>query len=121
MTRTKTTATSGRACHHAAEQVAHETGLKASTVKALRGELKDRGWLRAKPEKDETGAVVRWWVAITNAAPDEPRAGECNSPSLDYLGQKTDPEREKGSTREGLSGDAERAHRFDEMYPPRNT
>lgn len=49
--------------------VAEATGLKATTVRNLRGELRDKGWIRPAPEKDDTGAVVRWMVKLTNAAP----------------------------------------------------
>jgi hypothetical protein len=61
--------------------VAETTGLKATTVRNLRVELKDRGWLRPIPEKDDTGAVLRWMVKLTNAAPgadDASRAREYN-------------------------------------------
>lgn len=47
--------------------VAHETGLAAKTVRNLRVELKDEGLVRSIPEKDETGAVVRWFVTRTLA------------------------------------------------------
>lgn len=48
-------------------RVARETGLAAKTVRNLRVELKDEGLVKAFPEKDETGAVVRWFVGRTQA------------------------------------------------------
>jgi AAA domain len=51
-------------------EIAEETGLKVKTIRNLRIEMKDRGWLRAFPEKDEeTGQVLRWMISLTNAAP----------------------------------------------------
>jgi len=49
--------------------VAEQTGLKARTVRDIRIELNGKGWLRSIPEKDETGAITRWLVAVTHAAP----------------------------------------------------
>ena len=84
--------------------VAEATGLKAKTVQNLRGELKDKGWLRPVPEKDETGAVLRWIVKLTNAAPaaspDPLARANTNSRDLDYLSQSSDPDPDIPSTRE---------------------
>ena len=49
--------------------VAEAAGVAAKTVRNLRAGLKNQGWSRAIPEKDDTGAVQRWLVALTNAAP----------------------------------------------------
>jgi hypothetical protein len=49
--------------------VIRETGLKPKTIRNLRTEMKDRGWLRAFPEKDEEGKIERWMISLTNAAP----------------------------------------------------
>jgi hypothetical protein len=61
-------------------RVARETGLAAKTVRNLRAELKDAGLLRAVPEKDDRGLVVRWHVARTQA------------PRLTDSGAGSDPE-----------------------------
>ena len=80
--------------------VAENAGLNARTVRNLRVELKDKGWLRSVPEKDEHGEIRRWNVALTNAAPDHGLAGECNSRDLDYLSQTRDPDHHITGTRE---------------------
>ena len=65
--------------------------VAAKTVKNLRSELREKGWLRSVPDKDEHGEIQRWYVALTNAAPDPvSRAGEWNSRDLDYLSQIRD-------------------------------
>jgi hypothetical protein len=46
-------------------QVAQATGLAAGTVRQLRGVLKNEGLVKAFPEKDETGAILRWLVGRT--------------------------------------------------------
>jgi hypothetical protein len=48
-------------------RVAHETMLKASTVKNIRVGLADDGLAKSKPERDELGQVVRWKVYRTAA------------------------------------------------------
>ena len=89
--------------------VAELAGLHARTVRNLRTELRSRGWLRAIPEKDETGAILRWHVALTQAAaaanpeqdPEHPsRAGVCISRDLDYSSQIHAPDHEITPTRE---------------------
>jgi hypothetical protein len=77
--------------------VANEAGLKARTVRDLRMELNNRGWLRSIPEKDETGAATRWFVALTNAAPQSPalprsRLGRGGTDSYDSGLSKPNPE-----------------------------
>jgi hypothetical protein len=97
--------------------VADGTGLKAVTVRNLRVELKDKGWLRSVPEKDDTGAVVRWYVALTNAAPeqfapDHLARGNAISRDLDYSSQisrdldatQITPDHHITDTREACSG-----------------
>jgi hypothetical protein len=86
--------------------VAAEAGVAAKTVKNLRVELKDKGWLRAIPEKDEHGEIRRWHVAVTNAAPHPSLAGEWNSRDLDYLSQIRDPDPDIPCTREAGTGSA---------------
>ncbi len=49
-------------------KVAEEAGVAARTVRNLRGELRDRGWLRAYPER-EGDKITRWMISLTNAAP----------------------------------------------------
>jgi hypothetical protein len=67
--------------------VAAEARLNARTVRNLRAELKDKGWLRSIPERDEHGEIQRWHVALTNAAP---RArGGAISRDLAYSSQKS--------------------------------
>jgi hypothetical protein len=66
--------------------VAEAAGLKAKTVRNLRADLKNKGWLRAIPEKDDAGTVLRWIVALTNAAPD-PSAGQSPSRARGYAGE----------------------------------
>jgi hypothetical protein len=48
-------------------EVAQRAGIAARTVKNLRYELKDKGLIKAIPEKDDAGTVKRWLVARTNA------------------------------------------------------
>lgn len=48
-------------------RVANETGLAAKTVRNARGELKNAGLIKAYPDKDETGAILRWNVSRTAA------------------------------------------------------
>ena len=48
-------------------RVARETGLAAKTVKNVRTKLKDAGLVKVLPDKDETGAIVRWRVHRTQA------------------------------------------------------
>jgi hypothetical protein len=48
-------------------RVAGETGLAAQTVKNVRKELVGDGLIKAYPDKDETGAIVRWNVGRTQA------------------------------------------------------
>jgi hypothetical protein len=50
-------------------RVAQEIGISAKTVRNLRGDLKNAGLVRAIPDKDEQGTVIRWNVART-LAPD---------------------------------------------------
>lgn len=50
-------------------RVAEETGLTARTVRDLRTELGDRGWLRSVPMKNVDGRIDHWEVALTNFAP----------------------------------------------------
>ena len=47
--------------------VAKQTGLTAKTVQNTRTELHKAGLVKPWPEKDATGAVVRWFVTVTNA------------------------------------------------------
>ncbi len=51
-------------------RVARETGLKAGTVRQLRGDLKNEGVIKAFPVKDEYGEIERWMVARTQAPRD---------------------------------------------------
>jgi hypothetical protein len=44
------------------------TGLAVGTVRNLRTKLKDEGLVKSLPDKDETGAIVRWRVHRTQAA-----------------------------------------------------
>lgn len=48
-------------------RIAKETGLAVKTVKNARTRLKDEGLLKVYPDKDETGAILRWRVARTAA------------------------------------------------------
>ena len=48
-------------------RIAEATGLTVKTVRNLRGQLADAGLIRATPDKDEDGTVLRWWVLRTNA------------------------------------------------------
>ncbi len=48
-------------------RVARETGLAAGTVKNLRVALKNEGLIKAHPEKDEHGTILRWIVHRTQA------------------------------------------------------
>jgi hypothetical protein len=48
-------------------QVAKQTGLAATTVQKQRRTLKDKGLVKAIPERDEHGTVLKWFVARTNA------------------------------------------------------
>jgi DNA-binding transcriptional ArsR family regulator len=48
-------------------RVASETGLTAKTVRNLRSKLADAGLVKARPEKDETGAITRWMIGRTQA------------------------------------------------------
>jgi predicted transcriptional regulator len=48
-------------------RVAREVGLAAKTVKNTRTKLADQGLVRAYPEKDATGAILRWNVSRTGA------------------------------------------------------
>lgn len=48
-------------------RVADETGIAAKTVKNLRTRLKDEGLVRAWPEKDPNGTVLRWLCSRTLA------------------------------------------------------
>jgi hypothetical protein len=48
-------------------QVAEMTGLAARTVKNVRKELKAEGLIKAYPDKDEFGEIVRWNVGRTQA------------------------------------------------------
>jgi hypothetical protein len=63
--------------------VAKAARLKAKTVRNLRADLNNKGWLRAIPEKDDAGTVLRWNVALTNAAPD-PSVGQSPSRARGY-------------------------------------
>ena len=62
--------------------VSEQSGLSARTVRNLRVELGHKGWLRSTPERDESGAVQRWNVALTNAAPDPLARGGMESSDL---------------------------------------
>jgi hypothetical protein len=58
--------------------VAEEAGVAAKTVRNLRGELKNAGLIRSRPERDESGAVGRWLVERTNAPlPDSSPSSAC--------------------------------------------
>ena len=58
--------------------IAEEAGVSAKTVRNLRGDLKNKGLIRPIPERDEHGAVTRWFVALTNAATQAPDASREN-------------------------------------------
>jgi hypothetical protein len=47
--------------------VTEHAGVSSKTAKNLRSELKGKGLIRSIPERDESGAVKRWYVARTNA------------------------------------------------------
>ena len=49
-------------------RVAHEAGLSAGTVRNLRTKLKDDGLIHVRPDKDDSGTIVRWTVSRTLAA-----------------------------------------------------
>ncbi len=92
--------------------VAAGAGLNARTVRNLRVELKDKGWLRSTPEKDESRAILRWWVSLTNAAPDHASRVNALGRDLDYSSQMSrdldEPDhprsRHHGYARESVSG-----------------
>lgn len=63
--------------------VVAETGLVAKTVRNLRTELRDRGWLRAYPER-EGDRISRWLVSLTNAAPYDRELDPVITPSGEY-------------------------------------
>ena len=88
--------------------VAAKAGLNVRTVRNLRVELKDRGWLRAIPEKDSEGEIQRWFVALTNAAPDDASRGNAISRDLDYLSQSRDPDHHITYARGVIWDDGER-------------
>ena len=48
-------------------RVARESGLTAKTVRNVRGELKNEGLVKAFPEKDESGVILRWLISRTQA------------------------------------------------------
>ena len=48
-------------------RVAAETGLSVKTIKNIRVKLADDGLIRARPDKDELGTIVRWNVSRTQA------------------------------------------------------
>lgn len=48
-------------------RIANETGVKAKTVRNIRGVLKNDGLIRALPAKDEHGTVTHWIVSRTLA------------------------------------------------------
>jgi hypothetical protein len=102
--------------------VAEATGLKASTVRNLRGQLKEKGWIRPVPEKDDTGAVLRWMVKLTNAAPAAPdhlaRAGVCKSRDLDYSSQIREPDHDFTTPARGrdLAGDLDVANATESLF-----
>jgi hypothetical protein len=47
-------------------RVAERIGLKPKSVRNIRSKLSDDGLIRAEPEKDDTGAVIRWRVVLTS-------------------------------------------------------
>jgi predicted transcriptional regulator len=53
-------------------RVAKEIGIKAKTVQNIRSKLTDEGLIRAYPDRDDSGAVLRWNVGRT-LAPGEGR------------------------------------------------
>jgi hypothetical protein len=48
-------------------RVAAETGLSARTAQNIRKELSGAGLVRARPEKDESGSILRWKIGRTVA------------------------------------------------------
>lgn len=48
-------------------EVARRTGLAARTIRDIRMEMRKQGYVRAQPEKDSAGDVVRWFTVLTNA------------------------------------------------------
>ena len=48
-------------------RVAREAGLAARTARDVRMELSGEGLVKSFPQKDETGAVVRWLVTRSQA------------------------------------------------------
>jgi predicted transcriptional regulator len=48
-------------------RIARETGIAARTARNVRTTLVGEGLVKSFPEKDETGAIVRWLVARTQA------------------------------------------------------
>lgn len=51
--------------------VAEESGVTARTARDLRSELRERGWVRAMPDRDENASITRWLTVLTNAAPSD--------------------------------------------------
>jgi Bifunctional DNA primase/polymerase, N-terminal/AAA domain len=48
-------------------RVSRETGLAAQTIRNVRAALKNEGLIRALPEKDEMGTILRWMISRTAA------------------------------------------------------
>jgi predicted transcriptional regulator len=48
-------------------RVARETGLAAKTIRNVRADLKNEGLVKAFPDKDEHGEILRWRVGRTQA------------------------------------------------------
>jgi hypothetical protein len=54
-------------------RIARETGVTAKTSRNIRGELKDKGLIGARPDKNEDGTIANWRIYRTTA-PREARA-----------------------------------------------
>jgi hypothetical protein len=50
--------------------IVKSTGLAVKTVRNVRSKLNSDGFLKTRPEKDEFGTVLRWWVRRSNAPRD---------------------------------------------------
>jgi hypothetical protein len=93
--------------------IAERAHVAAKTVRNLRGDLKNKGWLRAIPERDEVGGEVsRWYVELTNAAlaPDPAPDSRAYTKSRAVLVVEPDPSlapdcpcKEKSGTKPGAS------------------
>jgi hypothetical protein len=49
--------------------VAEQSGAAAKAVRSVCFDMRDKGWIRSRPQKDEWGNVTGWSLSLTNAAP----------------------------------------------------